>query len=207
MFDAVNRPVRPPLKTPAPDAPKGDVRNTAESDPGGVGIEPERTGSRRPADSQRRNPTTAANAHVYARRKLPAKRAPPAKPVSEALAAAEEKAIRMAQELLEEFAQSLTREDCIRLARAFRSAVVPKRKPGRRRKPQVTAALADYRTGMRGGALYRKHIPGWDKHGEWRRKAEARALMDAIRSRHRRESNSAPGTPEPRVTYRRHDAA
>jgi hypothetical protein len=36
---------------------------------------------------------------------------------------------------------------------------------------------------MRGVALYRKHIPEWEKHGEWTGKAEARALMDAIRSR------------------------
>ena len=52
----------------------------------------------------------------------------------------------------------------------------------------VTAAFQDWTAGMRGVALCRVHIPGRDKHGQWRRKAEARPLMDAIRSRYRRAS-------------------
>jgi hypothetical protein len=93
----------------------------------------------------------------------------------------------MAHEIREQLGESLTREDYLRVARAFRSAVVPKRKPGRRRQAHVTAALADWKTGIRGEALYRAHIPGWEKRGKWRRKHEERALMDAIRSRDRRE--------------------
>jgi hypothetical protein len=46
---------------------------------------------------------------------------------------------------------------------------------------------------MRAEALYRAHIPGWEKHSKWRRKHEERALMDAIRSRRRREwANTTP---------------
>jgi len=110
--------------------------------------------------------------------------------MSEVLAAAKEKAVRMGEELREEFGQRLTREDYIRVARAFHSAVVPKRKPGRRLKPQVTAAYQDWKAGTRGVALCAKHIPGWQKHNRYRRMAEQKSLMDAIRSRDRREGKS-----------------
>ena len=40
---------------------------------------------------------------------------------------------------------------------------------------------------MRGGELFRKHITGWEKHNRYRRRVEAKTLMDAIRSRQRRE--------------------
>ena len=186
MANTQNGPVRPPLK-PAPQ-PNGSGKVVLNS--GRAEIEPERTGDTRPADSPRPKPATAAKATRYARRKHSAKQAPPPKPISEALAAAKEKALLIAHEIREQFAQSLTREDYIRVARAFRSAIAPKRKPGRRPKAQVTAALVDWKAGVRGVALYRKHVPGWEKHGEWRRKAETRALMDAIRSRRRRECAS-----------------
>ena len=67
-----------------------------------------------------------------------------------ALSAAKGKALRIAHEIGEEFGQSLTREDYIRVARAFGSAIVPTLKPGRRPKAHVTAALADWKAGMRG---------------------------------------------------------
>lgn len=113
MFETGNTPVRPPLRPPEQVAPQ---RNEP----------PKQTGS---PDAQRPKPATAANAHKYARHKHPKRKAPPAKPISEVLAAAKEKAVRMAQELREEFSQRLTREDYIRVARAFHSVIVPKRKP------------------------------------------------------------------------------
>ena len=77
--------------------------------------------------------------------------------------------MRMAHEIREEFGERLTREDYVQVARVFYSAIVPKRKPGRRRKPQVTAAHANWKAGIRGVALYRKHIPGWQNHNRYRR--------------------------------------
>ena len=203
MASIQNGPVRPPLK-PAPQ-PNGSGKVVLNS--GGVKIEQERTGSTHPADSPHTKPATAGNAARYARRRLPTKKAPPSKPISDALAAAKEKATGMGHEIREQFGQSLTREDYIRVARVFRSAILPKRKPGRRPKAQVTAAYQDWKAGVRGVALFRKHIPGWEKHGEWRRKAEDRALMDAIRSRRRRESDRLPALQSRQLINRRHDAA
>jgi hypothetical protein len=118
----------------------------------------------------------------------PPAKAPLLKPGSEALAAAKERAIQLGQqEFREHYGESLTREGYVQVARAFRSAVVPKRKPGRRPKAQVTAALEAWKTGMRDEALFRAHIPGWDKKSKWRRRCESRALMDAIRTREKRE--------------------
>jgi hypothetical protein len=45
---------------------------------------------------------------------------------------------------------------------------------------------------MRGVALFRKHIPGWDKHNRYHRIGEQKELLDAIRSRYRRERGDAP---------------
>jgi hypothetical protein len=140
-------------------------------------------------ESPRPKPAPAAK---YARRKHPKRKAPPAKPVSEELAAAKEKALRIGQhEFREQYGESLTRGDYIQVARAFYSAIVPKRKPGRRPKPQVTAAYLDWKGGLRGHPLYAKHIPGWQKHNRYRRQGEQKALMDAIRSRSRRQQNAA----------------
>jgi hypothetical protein len=89
-----------------------------------------------------------------------------------------------------QFGDGLTRDECLRLVSVFRAAVVPKRRAGRRPKPQVTAAYLDWKAGMRGVTLYRKHIPGWEKHNRYHRIGEQKALMDAIRSRYRRERKS-----------------
>jgi hypothetical protein len=97
----------------------------------------------------------------------------------------------MARQLLGDFGQRLTREEWERLSRTFRSNVVPQRRPGRRRKPQVTAAYLDWRFGVRGVDLFRKHIPGWEGHHRYRKIGEQKALLDAIRSRIRREKLSS----------------
>jgi hypothetical protein len=160
MFEAGNRPVRPPLKSPEQVAP-----------------------------AERPQRATAVKAPAYARRKHHAKQAPREKQVSPAFAAAKEMTTRAADDIRRQHG-ALTRDECLRLVSVFRTGLVPRRRAGRRPKPQVTAAYFDWKAGMRGVALFRKHIPGWDKHGEWRRKAETRALMDAIRSRYRRERRS-----------------
>lgn len=72
---------------------------------------------------------------------------------------------------------------------AFRRQLLPPGKPGRKRSKEITAACADWAAGMRGMALYRKHIPRFDRMGHWERKVKIRALLDAIRARQRREQN------------------
>ena len=47
---------------------------------------------------------------------------------------------------------------------------------------------------MRGADLYRKHIPGWTGHNRYHRIGEQRGLMDAIRSRRRREPGEVAGS-------------
>jgi hypothetical protein len=55
----------------------------------------------------------------------------------------------------------------------------------------MTAAYRDWKAGMRGVALFRKHIPGWEGHHRYRKIGEQKALIDAIRSRSRRQPNAA----------------
>jgi len=74
-----------------------------------------------------------------------------------------------------------------RIVTALRHKLIPPGKPGRKRSKEITEAYADWKSGMRGLALYRKHIPRFDRMGIWERKVKTRALMDAIRSRRRRE--------------------
>jgi len=69
----------------------------------------------------------------------------------------------------------------------FRRQLFPRGKAGRKRSGAITAAYADWKEGMRGMQLYRKHIPGWERHNSWRRQAESRALLGAIHARNRRE--------------------
>lgn len=81
----------------------------------------------------------------------------------------------------------LGRRERFALAGTFRRQLIPPGSPGRKRSEQITAAHADWKLGLRGPSLYRRHIDGWDRHGRWRRDAEARRLMDAIRNRERRD--------------------
>lgn len=79
-----------------------------------------------------------------------------------------------------------SRGDRMRAVRAFRSALIPKNKPGRKPKGLVTAAHAAWKQGLRNVQLYSRFIPNWAKMSQWRQKAAERALMAAIHSRERR---------------------
>ena len=136
---------------------------------------------------ERPNAAPSSNAPARARRRCPGTSPSPKAPVSAAFVAAKEKAVRAARDIRRKYAEGLAREEYIRLANAFRSAVVPRRKPGRRTIPAITAAYADWKAGMRGADLYRKHIPGWAGHNRYHRIGEQKELMDAIRSRRRRD--------------------
>ena len=63
---------------------------------------------------------------------------------------------------------------------------------GRPPKESVSAAYQDFMSGMRGIDFYPKHIPNWTKHSHWRRKAEARMLLEAVRARRRRGRKADP---------------
>jgi hypothetical protein len=92
------------------------------------------------------------------------------------------------QEIARRFA-SLNRRQRLTLARVFRRQLLPPGKPGRRRSKEIDSAFADWKAGMRGVDLYRKHIPRFVGMGYWKRKVKTRALLEAIRSRDRRERN------------------
>lgn len=74
-----------------------------------------------------------------------------------------------------------------KLIREFRIQLIPLRRPGRKRRKEITAAYATWKAGLCGLALYRVHITNFDRMSLWRRRGEARKLMDAIRSRERRQ--------------------
>ena len=104
-------------------------------------------------------------------------------PVAEACRQAHDAGYRIAAE----FGPSLSPSDRRKVLITFRRTLFPAKRPGRRRKETVTAAHRNWKNGMRGLALYRTHIPGWEKHHRYRRQSEARALMDAVHTRDRRE--------------------
>jgi hypothetical protein len=70
---------------------------------------------------------------------------------------------------------------------AFRSAIIPRKRAGRKQSEALTAAFEAWKGGMRGLVLFQTNIQNWDRLSRWRRKAEQRSLMDAIYSRNRRE--------------------
>lgn len=86
-----------------------------------------------------------------------------------------------------QFGTRLSSAERHRLVSAFRSVVIPSRRPGRRRHIQITLAYDDWCSGMRGLALYSKHIGRWDCMSHWRRRETAKRLLNAIHTRHRRE--------------------
>ena len=73
----------------------------------------------------------------------------------------------------------------------IRRAIVPRRKPGKKDR-RIDEAYTDYKAGMRGLALLRKHNPHRDKMSRWRRKAEDNKLMKSLQKRAERE-RKAPG--------------
>jgi hypothetical protein len=94
--------------------------------------------------------------------------------------------IETAQAISSDFG-TLDRTQRLKLVKAFRAILIPRKARARKRRKEITAAYSDWKLGMRGLPLYRKHISGYDKLANWRRREKTRALMDAIRSRVRRE--------------------
>ena len=74
----------------------------------------------------------------------------------------------------------------VRLALALKRELVPRRKPGPRCS-RLDAAYDDYRVGVRGLELFRKHIPNHDKLSQWRRATKEKRLLNALQKRASRE--------------------
>jgi hypothetical protein len=75
----------------------------------------------------------------------------------------------------------------IRVARLARGAIVRRRKPGPKGS-RHDDAYRDYKAGLRGLSLYRKHIRGHDKMSRWRRAYRERRLLNALQKRASREA-------------------
>ena len=114
---------------------------------------------------------------------------PPSKSSTDRESHAKARVIELARNLGIEFSD-LDRPARLRLVNALRRELLPAKPRGRKPDPRITAAYEDWMKGMRGVTLYRKHIPGFDQMGEWRRKRESRRLLEAIRSRNGRAAGS-----------------
>jgi hypothetical protein len=111
--------------------------------------------------------------------------------LTEATAIAE----RSGQEIASKF-RGLAPHQRRQVLTVFRRQLSPPGKPGRKRSKEITAAYMDWMAGMRGLGLYRNHINRFDRMGHWERRVKTRALMDAIRSRKRREQRRRTSAPE-----------
>ena len=89
--------------------------------------------------------------------------------------------------MLAKFRAALDRRERIKLLAVFHRKLIPPRTPGRPLRENVSAALLDWKAGMHGPEFYQKHIRGWEKQNNYRRRYEARALWNAIHARVRRE--------------------
>ncbi len=75
----------------------------------------------------------------------------------------------------------------LRTARFIHRRLVPPKGPsGRPRQRRLDAALVDYENGVRGVALYKKHIPNWDRLSKWQRRIAQERLSNALTKRRTR---------------------
>src|SRR5579864_4950155 len=83
------------------------------------------------------------------------------------------------QRIANELGIALARRERLKVVSTFRRILFPPKRPGRRRKEAITAAHRDWKNGLRGPALFRRHIPNWERHNHFRREYESRRLMTA----------------------------
>lgn len=69
----------------------------------------------------------------------------------------------------------------------LKAHLLPRRKPGRKRHADISAAYPDWVAGLRGLPLYIKHIRNFATMSEYRRKKAIRRLNEDLRTRWRRE--------------------
>jgi len=203
MSSTGNTPLRPPLRPPSEPVPKGTGLGKAIPappsdwrDPAIFGALDARVAAEKRQDKEaqtsgmKRNPRAAVRAGYGgpgSRRPTPARPKRSERPAPEAFQLGRKIATEAAQRIRAELGDRLSRDELVRVAATFRSAVVPRRKPGRQPSTRVTAAYVDWKAGMTPRAICEKHIPGWLKHNRYRRNGELKGLMDAIRNRSRRE--------------------
>jgi hypothetical protein len=130
---------------------------------------------------------TAGKSARFLRRRPTKRRTPKALIESAALKLSKEIAHQCAETILRGYGHSLNRAELLQLARLFKSALVPKRRPGRKPSFRITRAVEDYKAGIRGVALWQTHIPRWHRLSRWRQRILKNNLMEAIRTRLRRE--------------------
>jgi hypothetical protein len=82
-----------------------------------------------------------------------------------------------------------SRKELSKIVGAFRSALLPQRRVGRKPSAEITAAYQDWVAGMPAQQLRRTHIRNYARLAGWRRDKKVRALMAALRARRRRDSN------------------
>lgn len=80
-----------------------------------------------------------------------------------------------------------------KLATAIRVAIVPKGRPGRKPHDRLDKAFADYKGGLRGLELFRRHIPNFKKLSRWRRAVEQGRLRKNLEKRAQRERKKRQG--------------
>ena len=104
-----------------------------------------------------------------------------------------EQALRVAREaaghLLAQFGTALDHAARLKVSRAFERVLITrdKRPRGRKRRKYITAAYEDWKAGIHGHQLYKKHIPGYSGMSRYRRPAAIKRLNDAILKRRRRD--------------------
>ena len=89
-------------------------------------------------------------------------KSPESKPSPDHETQAKAQVVELARNLGIEFSD-LDRPARLRLVNTLRRELLPAKPRGRKPDPRVTAAYEDWMKGMRGVALYKKHIPGYDQ--------------------------------------------
>ena len=98
------------------------------------------------------------------------------------------------QAIRQSYGRPLTLHEIAQLQRALQARLRPARKSGRKRQARITAAVRDYKAGLRGLPLYAKHIPGHEKLSELARTKFEHNLIDAVtkRIKHDKKRRSKP---------------
>jgi hypothetical protein len=82
--------------------------------------------------------------------------------------------------------EGLTHAARLNIVAIVHRAIVPKRPPGRKNQ-ELDSAYAEYKAGIRGLKLFRKHIPNYDRLSRWRRNEKQNRLLKALQKRAERE--------------------
>jgi hypothetical protein len=130
--------------------------------------------------SSRRKPKAPGKRRPRERQSSRRTARPAGQPDQPTLAQGKALARRMAESLVAKFGQQLNRAEMIQVAQAFRAAIVPRRKPGRRQDVTITRALAMHERGKEWPEIIPRST------NEWRMKRLKKNLREGVRNRLRR---------------------